>query len=48
MHYTHNKFKRSIKLWINFEKIHKVIKFNQNAQLKPYIDMNTDLKKSKK
>ena len=31
-----------------FKKVHKVIKFNQNARLKPYIDMNTDLKKSKK
>ena len=26
----------------------KVIKFNQNVRLKPYIDMNRDLKKSKK
>ena len=32
-------------LWKN---VHKVIKFNQNAWLKPYIDMNTDLSKSKK
>ena len=24
-------------------KVHKMIKFNQNACLKPYIDMNTDL-----
>ena len=30
------------------KKVHKVIKFNQNAWLKPYIDMNTGLKKSKK
>ena len=26
------------------KKVHKVIKFNQNSQLKPYNDMNTDLK----
>ena len=31
------------------KKVHRVIKSNQNAWLKPYIDMNTDLeKKSKK
>ena len=28
------------------KKVHRVIKFNQNASLKPYIDMSTDLKKS--
>ena len=32
-----------------FQKVHRKIKFNQNAWLKPYTDMNTDLsKKSKK
>ena len=32
-----------------FKKNHRVIKFNQKARLKPYIDMNTKLKtKSKK
>ena len=28
--------------------VHKVIKFNQNAWLKPYIVMNTDLRKKMK
>ena len=33
---------------MRFEKVHKVIKFNQNAWLNPYIDMNTDLRKKAK
>ena len=35
--------------WINFEKqVHRVIKFNQKAWLKPYIDMNTKLRQKAK
>ena len=29
--YLHNKFKATIKSWISFEKVHRVIKFNQKA-----------------
>ena len=43
---------RSLKQALNHElvlkKVHKVIKFNQNAWLKPYIDLNTDLRKKAK
>ena len=44
---------RNLKQVLNDEvvikKVHKVIKFNQNAWLKPYIDMNENLiRKSKK
>ena len=30
------------------KKVHKVIKFDENDWLKPYIDMNTDLRKKQK
>ena len=43
---------KSLKQALNYElllkKAHWVIKFNQNAWLKPYIDMNTDIRKKKK
>ena len=43
---------RSLKQALNHElvlnKIYRVIKFNQNAWLKPYIDLNTDLRKKLK
>ena len=39
---------RSLKQALNhrlvLRKVHKIIKFNQKAWLKPYIDMNTDLR----
>ena len=37
----------SIKSRISFEKVYRLNKFNQNAWIKPYIGMSTDLKKKK-
>ena len=37
--------KQALNHGLVLKKVHRVIKFNQNAWLKPYIDMNTDLKK---
>ena len=43
---------RNLKEALNHElvlkKVHEMIKFNQNACLKPYINMNTDLRKKGK
>ena len=43
---------RNLKQTLNYglvlKKVHRVIIFNQNAWLKPYIDMNTDLRKKAK
>ena len=43
---------RSLKQALNnrliLKKVHRVIQFNQEARLKPYIDMNTELRKKAK
>ena len=38
-------FKKAVNYELVLKKVHRVIKFNQNAWVKPYIDMNTDLRK---
>ena len=40
-------FKKALNHRLKLTKIHKIIQFNQEAWLKPYIDMNTELKKQK-
>ena len=40
--------KTSLKSWVNIKKVHRVIRFNQEAWLKTYIDMNTELRKKTK
>ena len=37
--------KQSLNHGLRFKKIYRVIEFNQEAWLKPYIDMNTELRK---
>ena len=51
----HNEYviqQRNLKQTLNhvlvLKKLHRIIKFNQNAWLKPYIDMNTDQRKKAK
>ena len=43
-----NTLKQVLNHGLKLEKIHRVIEFNQEAWLKPYIDMNTELRKEAK
>ena len=40
-----NSLKKALNHGLKLKKIHRVIEFNQKAWLKPYIDMNTELRK---
>ena len=43
---THiNTLKQALNHGLKFKKIHRAIEFNQEAWLKPYTDMNTELRK---
>ena len=46
---THiNSLKQALNDGLKLRKIHRIIEFNQDAWLKPYIDMNTELRKAEK
>ena len=46
---THiNSLKQALNHGLKLKKIHRIIQFNQEAWLKPYIDMNTELRKAAK
>ena len=40
-----NSLKQALNHGLKFKRIHRIIEFNQEAWLKPYIDMNTELRK---
>ena len=42
------KLKQALNHGLGLKKVHRVNKFNQKVLLKPYIDMNTELKKKPK
>ena len=39
--------KQALSHGLALKKVHRFIEFNQKTQLKPYIDMNTELRKKK-
>ena len=39
--------KQALSHGLTLKKVHRFIEFNQKAWLKPYIDMNTELRKKK-
>ena len=41
-----NSLKQALNHELKLKKIHRIIEFNQEAYLKPYIDMNTELRKA--
>ena len=43
-----NALKQALNHGLKLKKIHRIIEFNQEAWLKPYIDMNTELRKKQK
>ena len=48
MLYIQKILKQALSHGLLLKKIHRVIRFNQNAWLKPYVYMNTDLRKKNK
>ena len=43
-----NSLKQALNHGLKFKKIHRIIEINQKEWLKPYIDMNTELRKKAK
>ena len=40
--------KQALNHGLKLKKVHRLIKFNERGWLKPYIDMNTELRKNAK
>ena len=43
MYYTKINLKQALNHGLLLKKVHRVIKFNQNVWLKPYIDISIDI-----